>query len=93
MAPNYDNKIALISRGYPSDVTRRRDGLIRFFREFVDSNDAAREMYRRMELPEITPEMIDEIMESIPIDVDRSFVRDFVLNGQSAAGEIVQGCQ
>lgn len=34
LAPNYDNNIALISNGYPSDVLRKHDGLIRFFKEF-----------------------------------------------------------
>ena len=35
LALNYDNNIALISKGYPSDVTRENDGLIRFFRDFI----------------------------------------------------------
>ena len=38
LAPNYDNNIALIANGYPSDVTREKDGLMKFFFEFIDNN-------------------------------------------------------
>ena len=68
LAPNYDNNVALIARGYPSDVSRKSDGLIRFLREFVMNCTEAHEMYRQMGLPEITAEMIDECMNEIPID-------------------------
>lgn len=54
LAPNYDNNIALISNGYPSDVLRKHDGLIRFFKEFLSSSYEARKMYRQMKLPKIT---------------------------------------
>lgn len=89
MAPNYDNNIALISRGYPNSTDREHDGLVRFFREFVRSNSAARAMLQDMELPEITDELIDECFAEIPIEVDRDFVKTFILNGQSVVQEIV----
>ncbi len=89
LAPNYDNNIALIAKGYPSDVTRKGDGLIRFFREFVAGCDAAREMYRQMDLPEITVEIINECLDEIPIEVDRAYIRDFILNGQERVREII----
>ena len=62
LAPNYDNNIALISKGYPSDVTREKDGLIRFFRDFTTGCKEAAEMYRRMNLPEITAPVIEACM-------------------------------
>lgn len=82
LAPNYDNNIALIARGYPRDVSRENDGLIRFFSEFVMSCTEAHEMYRNMNLPEITAKMIDECLNEIPIEVDRNFISSFILNGQ-----------
>ena len=82
MAPNYDNNIALISRGYPRSVKREEDGLIRFFKEFILSNHAARNMVRSMEIPEITEKMICECFAEIPIEADRTFVKEFILNGQ-----------
>lgn len=89
MAPNYDNNIALISRGYPNSTDREHDGLVRFFREFVCGNSAARAMLQDMELPEITDELIDECFAEIPVEVDRDFVKAFILNGQSVVQEII----
>lgn len=89
MAPNYDNNIALISRGYPNSTDREHDGLVRFFSEFVRGNSAARAMLQDMELPEITAELIDECFAEIPIEVDRDFVKTFILNGQSVVQEII----
>ncbi len=89
LAPNYDNNIALISNGYHSDVLRKHDGLIRFFKEFLSSSYEARKMYRQMKLPKITEKMIYEIFDEIPIKVDEEFVAQFVLNGQKRVREII----
>ena len=91
MAPNYDNNIALISRGYPNGSDREHDGIIRFFREFVQNNSTAKTMLQEMNLPKITEEMIDECFDEIPIEADRDFVKAFILNGQSIVREIVSG--
>lgn len=90
LAPNYDNNIALIARGYPSDVNREKDGLIRFFREFVQDNKTAHEMYREMHLPTITENMVKECMDEIAIEVDREYITAFVLNGQEKVREIIE---
>lgn len=87
MAPNYDNNIALISRGYPDGITRESDGLIRFFRDFLAENETARQMYRDMELPMITEEMLEDCLNENPIEVDRDYIKAFILNGQA----VVQG--
>jgi len=81
LAPNYDNNIALISRGYPNDISRESDGLIRFFREFVQSDMKAKEMYRELDIPAITMELIDECLSEISIDVDSEYIGAFILNG------------
>lgn len=91
VAPNYDNNIALISRGYPSSTNRENDGLIRFLEEFIIQNPAAREMYRNMKLPQITQEIIDECLAEIPIEADRKFICEFILSGQSIVGKIING--
>ena len=89
LAPNYDNNIALIANGYPTDVSRKSDGLIRFFSEFLMSSDDALEMYRQMDLPEITDKIIDECFDEIPIEVDREYIRSFILNGQARINDII----
>ena len=89
MAPNYDNNIALIARGYPSSASRTGDGLIRFFREFLEQNAAAKAMYQRMELPMISEEIIDDCFTEVPLEIDRAFVREFILNGQRIVAELI----
>lgn len=88
LAPNYDNNIALIAKGYPTDVRREHDGLIGFLKTFIQSSEEAHEMYRQMKPPEITERMIDECMDEIPIKADRDYIRSFVLNGQEKVREI-----
>jgi len=89
LAPNYDNNIALISRGYPNDVSRESDGLIRFFREFVQSNMKAKEMFRELDILEITVELIDKCLSEIPIEVENEYIRSFILNGQNIIKTII----
>ena len=89
LAPNYDNNIALIAKGYPSNVSRSGDGLIRFLRELIQNCEDAREMYQQMDLPQITESIINECLDEIPIEVDRGFIRDFILNGQNVIREII----
>lgn len=82
LAPNYDNNIALIANGYPSDVRRERDGIIRFLSDFLKNCEEARRMYGQMKLPEITEDMINECIDEIPIKVDDEYIRTFILCGQ-----------
>ena len=89
MAPNYDNNIALIARGYLNSASREGDGLIRFFREFLQENPTAKEMLRDMEIPEITESLITQCLDEIPIDVDRDFIVSFILNGQKKVNELI----
>lgn len=89
LAPNYDNNIALIAKGYPKDAIRASDGLIKFLREFVHNNAVAREMYRSMNLPVITKEIINECLDEIPIEVDRDYIRTFILSGQTQIRELI----
>lgn len=89
LAPNYDNNIALIAKGYLKDATRASDGLIKFLREFVQNNSVARDMYRTMDLPIITEEIIDECLNEITIDVDWDYIRTFILAGEAQIRELI----
>lgn len=91
LGPNYDNNIALIAKGYPKDISREKDGIIRFFREFIEDNEIAAEMIRGMEFPTITEDMLDEIFAEIPVEADTEYVRAFILNGQKILADIVSG--
>ena len=90
LAPNYDNNIALIAKGYLSDVRRTHDGLIGFLKAFLQDCEEARELYREMRLPEITEDIIDECLDEIPIEVDREYIRTFILCGQDRVRDIIE---
>lgn len=89
LAPNYDNNIALIANGYPSDGRRERDGIIRFLSDFLKNCEEARRMYGQMKLPEITENMINECLDEIPIKVDDEYIRTFILCGQEKVHLII----
>lgn len=82
LAPNYDNNIALIANGYPSDVSREKDGLLKFFFEFIEKNSKAKELFKTLDIPEITKGMIMDCINKIPVDVNKEFIVDFIMNGQ-----------
>ena len=46
-------------------------------------------MYRQMDLPIITEELIDECLSEISMDIDEDYVRTFILNGQNRIVEIL----
>ena len=89
MAPNYDNNVALISRGTVNDISRKTDGLIEFFEEFVKGNEAAGKLYSEMDIPVVTVDIIDECLKEIPIQTDNEYIRAFILNGQKRMAEIL----
>ena len=90
LAPNYDNNIALIAKGYPTDVRRGHDGLIGFLKTFIQGSEEAHEMYRQIKPPEITEDIIDECLDEIPIEVDREYIRTFILCGQDRVRELIE---
>ena len=48
LAPNFDNNIALISRGYPNNIERNKDRMIELFVKFVSENHRARFIYEKL---------------------------------------------
>lgn len=82
MAPNFDNNIALISRGYPANLTRENDRLIRLFAEFMDTCPEALDCFMELDIPEIDRGMIEICMDKVAVHADREFICAFLLNGQ-----------
>lgn len=99
MAPNYDNNIALVSRGCSRDISRSSDGLIRFFREFMEEAPEAKAQLQALlasgGIPLVTEPMIlaalAETERELPASgVNTDYVRDFVLNGQQRMLQILE---
>jgi hypothetical protein len=76
MAPNFDNNMALISRGYPRNIDRKNDLLIKLFNELMayDSNLKAY-------LPVINEEIIKTVLLKLNMRVKSQFIIDFIMNG------------
>lgn len=81
LAPNFDNNIALISRGYTKTEASEKDLLITLWKEFVKENNIA------FEIPQLERETVKLIAESIEIDADKAYVTDFVMNRYVAINE------
>ena len=100
MAPNYDNNIALISRGYVKDICREKDGLIRFFSDFLTENEQVCEAYRKMlsegEIPVLDGHMVEAALNEVSQEIaeslgeEKDYIREFVLNGQNVMQQILK---
>lgn len=96
----YDSNIALISRGYVKDVSRQKDGIIRFFNDFVKENETVAAEYRRMlekgEILLLCETDITEVLCEITADFtklaedSKYYLNAFILNGQKIMCEIIE---
>ena len=87
MAPNFDNNIALFSRGIPRDLERRNDKLISLFIEFLRQESQAVAIVQQFPIP--CPKMIKRCLTQITSVVDPILVQDFVLNGIARISESI----
>lgn len=73
-APNYDNNMALISRGYPSNP-KSSDIMISLFKEVINEYPE----YRKY-IPILTEETIRKVIENINMKVRTQVIIDLVMN-------------
>ncbi len=88
LAPNFDNNIALISRGYPQNMERYNDRLVKLFAEFVNGNDFAKSVYLDIEPP--TEEMIKQAIANTGFEVDEETIIGFIQNGDVRIQELTE---
>jgi hypothetical protein len=81
LAPNFDNNIALISRGYPNQA-RQNDLLFRLFDDFLRTNRSALDCFTGMNIPYVDKNLIETCIDRVPVDVDRTFICDFIMSSQ-----------
>ena len=72
-APNYDNNMALISRGYPSKPGSK-DMLISLFNELMDEHSDYREY-----IPEVTEDTVRDVIAKLNMKVKTQIVVDLVV--------------
>ena len=74
LAPNYDNNMALIARGYPSKP-KSKDLLITLFNELMDEYPEYKDF-----IPELTEETIRNVLDKINMKVRSQTIIDFVMS-------------
>ena len=76
LAPNFDNNMALISRGYPKNIKRKNDVLVKLFNELT-AYDESLKTY----IPVLTAEMVSGVVRELNMRVRANEVTDFIMNG------------
>lgn len=72
-APNYDNNMALISRGYPSKLGAK-DMLISLFNELMEEYPNYKSY-----IPEVTEEMVKSVIARLNMKVKSKVIVDLVV--------------
>ena len=75
LAPNFDNNMALISRGYPKNITGKNDLLIRLFDELMEYDSCLKQY-----LPILTEDIIIDVIKSIGMKVQTKKIVEFIMN-------------
>lgn len=75
-APNFDNNMALIARGYPKNVERKNDALVRFFNELVAYDNSFKKL-----LPLVTEETVTSVLKKLNMKVKSKVIVNFIMNG------------
>lgn len=76
LAPNFDNNMALISRGYPRNISRKNDLLIKLFNELLDYDEKLKKY-----VPFCTENMIIDIIKKLNMRVKSKEITAFIING------------
>ena len=76
LAPNFDNNMALIARGYPREISRKNDTLARYFNELLVYDPSLRK-----HIPQITEGDIRAVLSKIKIRIRSETVIQYVMNG------------
>lgn len=78
LAPNFDNNMALISRGYPKNNSSKNDLLIRLFNELLSYDESLKQY-----IPDLTETMIKKVIKSLRMKVKTKFIVKFIMDRYS----------
>ena len=74
-APNFDNNMALISRGYPRNTERKNDLLVKLFNGLTDYAPSLKKY-----LPKVNEDIIRDVLVKINMKVKSQVIVDFIMN-------------
>ncbi|MDD2393445.1 MAG: hypothetical protein PHN99_06585 [Eubacteriales bacterium] len=76
LAPNFDNNIALISRGYPGNIERKNDVLVKFFNQLLEFDPLLIE-----HVPKLEEQDIRKTLKLVNMKVKSDVIVRFIMNG------------
>lgn len=76
LAPNFDNNMALISRGYPKNIGRKNDLLINLFNELLEYDNNLKQY-----IPLLSEEIILKVIKMVSMRVKGKYITEFIMNG------------
>jgi len=82
LAPNFDNNMALISRGYPKNITRKNDLLIKLFNDLLQHDEAL-----KVHIPDLTEAVIKDVIKSVGMRVKSKIIIEFIMNAYDLIGK------
>ena len=74
LAPNFDNNMALIARGYPKNIKSKNDLLIRLLNEFLSEN-----IDYKHYIPVLTEDIIRQVLSTLNMKVKSQLIVDYVM--------------
>jgi len=75
-APNFDNNMALIARGYPKNIQRKKDVLIDCFNELLKYNPSLKQY-----VPSLSEDDIINVLKKVNMKVQTDKIIHFIMNG------------
>lgn len=76
LAPNFDNNMALISRGYPKNKTRKNDLLIKLFNELMEYDNSLKQF-----IPELSDDVVMGVIKAVGMRVKSKEITAFIMKG------------
>lgn len=76
LAPNFDNNMALISRGYPRNIARKNDLLVKLFNELMRYDENLKKY-----IPALSEDLIKDVIKSVGMRVKSNEITKFIMNG------------
>ena len=76
LAPNFDNNMALIARGYPNNIQRKKDMLINCFNDLVKFDPSLKKY-----IPSLSEEDSKTVLKKVNMKVKTDTVIRFIMDG------------
>ena len=90
LAPNFDNNLSLIATTDSLNNNPSKDNFMKLFVDFYKKDSRVRKLFSSIELKEITLEKVEEIVNSIPIDViNKNTIAIAILNRYNYLKDLV----